>query len=78
MQHGCSMARTYTTVQGDTWDSIAYRLWGRETLMHLLLAANTDHADVLVFEPDVLLNVPDITVPARTMPLPPWMQGATA
>ena len=72
------MAKTYTTVQGDTWDSIAYRLWGRETLMHLLIDANPDSGDVLAFEPDVLLQVPDITVPVRTMSLPPWMQEATS
>ena len=75
MPHGCNMADTYTTLQGDTWDAIAYRLWKRETLMHLLIEANPDYGDVLVFGPDVVLTVPRITVPDRTMDLPPWMDG---
>ncbi len=70
-----SMAGTYTTVQGDTWDAIAYRLWQRETLMHLLLEANPDYGDLLVFGPDVKLSVPQIAVPAKIPDLPPWMNG---
>ena len=69
------MTKTYTTLQGDTWDAIAYRLWQRETMMHHLVAANPDHGDVLVFGPDVQLRVPDVTVPSRIPDLPPWMQG---
>lgn len=67
------MARTYTTLQGDTWDVIAYRLWKRETLMHHLVAANPDYCDVLVFGPNIVLTVPDIVVPDRKPDLPPWM-----
>ena len=67
------MAKPYTTLQGDTWDSIAYRLWGRETLMHHLVKANPDYCDVLVFGPNITLSVPDIVVPARKPDLPPWM-----
>ncbi len=69
------MADTYTTVQGDTWDAIAYRLWQREILMHRLLEANPDYGDLLVFGPDVKLAVPQIAVPAKTPDLPPWMNG---
>ena len=69
---------TYTTRQGDTWDVIAYRLWGRETLMRQLIEANPDYGDVLVFGPDVVLSVPQITVPDKTPDLPPWMKGGSA
>ena len=69
---------TYTTVQGDTWDVIAHRLWGRETLMDRLIKANPDYGDVLVFGPDVVLSVPQITVPAITPDLPPWMKGGAS
>ena len=71
------MADVYLTRQGDTWDVIAYRLWGRETLMQALIAANPDHGDVVVFGPDVPLTVPVLTVPARRPDLPPWMHGMT-
>ena len=46
---------SYTTTQGDTWDGIAFRLWGREHLMSALMRANPDHADVLMFPAGVVL-----------------------
>lgn len=55
------MARTYTTVQGDAWDYIAYKIWGDEKYMKQLIEANWRHLDVLVFPSGVVLNVPDLT-----------------
>lgn len=66
----------YTTIQGDTWDGIAFRLWGREHLMDALLQANPDHADVLVFPAGLTLAVPDVDLDATIQTvteLPPWM-----
>ncbi len=67
---------SYTTIQGDTWDAIAYRLWGREHLMDKLLAANPEHADVLLFPGGVELTVPEIDLSgsiSAVTELPPWM-----
>lgn len=69
------MAKTYTTSQGDTWDAVAYKLWGRECLLRHLLAANPEHLDVLVFPAGVILTVPDIVIPPQSFGLPPWMQS---
>lgn len=65
----------HTTIQGDTWDGIAFRLWGREHLMSALIQANPDHADVLMFPAGVVLNVPEVNVNAiqPITELPPWM-----
>lgn len=52
--------RTYTTVQGDTFDSIAYDMYGDERYMRLLAEANWPRLDTLVFSAGVVLNVPDI------------------
>lgn len=52
--------RTYTTIQGDTWDLISYNLYGDEKYMRYLIQANWDYADVLVFQAGVVLNVPDL------------------
>ena len=69
------MAAKYRTVQGDAWDSIAYKLWGKEHLMHILMAANPSHIDVLVFPAGVELSVPALpTVTTTVKDLPPWMQ----
>lgn len=65
-------ANTYTTHQGDAWDSIAFRLWGEERLAHKLMQANPQHMDVLLFPAGMLLQVPEITKPPKKMDLPPW------
>lgn len=68
---------SYTTIQGDTWDGIAFRLWGREHLMSALIQANPDHADVLMFPAGVVLNVPEVNVNAiqPITELPPWIRS---
>ena len=37
------MASTYTTIQGDTWDLIAYKLYGEEKYMKNLIEANEEY-----------------------------------
>lgn len=67
------MPDTYTTTQGDTWDSIAFKLWGHETLLAELVAANPEHVDVLVFPASVVLAVPKVAVPQQKLEFPPWI-----
>lgn len=64
--------RTYTTVQGDTWDLMAYNLYGSEKHMSILIRANWPLADILVFPSGVILNVPDRT-PDMPSNLPFWI-----
>lgn len=52
--------KTYTTVQGDCWDLVAFRLYGSEKYMKLLAEANMPLLDYLTFPPGTVLNVPDI------------------
>lgn len=62
---------TYYTVQGDTWDGIAFKLYGDENLMTLLLNANPEQAETVIFGAGVRLVVPD--KPEETADdLPPW------
>lgn len=63
---------TYTTTQGDAWDSIAYKLWSEERLAHLLMQANPQHMDVLIFPAGVTLAVPHAEKPQKIFSLPPW------
>lgn len=63
---------SYTTNQGETWDLIAYKLWGSEYLLPLLLEANPKHRHTLFFSGDVVLNVPDIDTAIYT-PRPAWL-----
>lgn len=69
------MARTYTTIQGDTWDLIAYKLYGAEKYMRYLIEANWEHIDVLRFSSGTVLTVPDL--PEETdEDAPFWRQDA--
>jgi len=66
------LASTYTTTQGDAWDSIAFRLWGDERLMIELIRANREHAGVVIFSAGVVLIVPDLPEVKPAASLPPW------
>ena len=68
--------REYVTIQGDTWDSIAFRAYqnvGGEKLTHALLDANTEHLGTVIFSAGVKLNIPEVYAPASKS-LPPWMR----
>ena len=54
------MTETYTTIQGDTWDLIAYKVYGAEKYMRYLIEANWEQIDVLRFSSGTVLNVPDL------------------
>lgn len=54
------MASTYKTVSGDTWDLIAYKLFGSEKYMRHLLEANVALVEVLRFDSGTEITVPDI------------------
>lgn len=54
------MAKTYTTIQGDTWDLIAWKLFGEEKQMKYLYEANWQFADTLVFSAGTVLTVPEL------------------
>ena len=51
---------TYTTIQGDTWDMIAYRLFGNEAYMEEMMMENLPYIDTLVFSSGTKIIVPDI------------------
>jgi hypothetical protein len=65
----------YETILGDEWDGIAHKVYGDrvkgEMLMHLLLAANHQHRETVIFGSGVVLDVPPSPV-GRISTLPPW------
>lgn len=65
------MLKTYTTIQGDMWDSVAYKVYGSEAGINALLEANQEYADAVVFTANVVLQVPDYTA-SESSSLPPW------
>lgn len=62
---------TYETIQGDTWDMIAYKVYTNESLMSSLIHANAQHASTVVFSAGIVLSIPP--APADLLAeLPPW------
>lgn len=66
--------RTYVTQSGDTWDLIAYRIYGNERCMSDLIEANIDLRNTVIFTADIKLRIPEISNPVPAV-LPPWKRG---
>jgi phage tail protein X len=66
-------SKTYQTIQGDTWDYIAYKTLGSEYLLPLLLEANQEHREIFIFPSNVTIKVPEMEK-ENTVQLPPWME----
>jgi phage tail protein X len=64
----------YVTSQGDTWDSIAYDLFGSEGYMGILMDANLDLLDVLVFSAGTVIQVPEEIPEEVDEDMPFWRQ----
>lgn len=63
---------TYTTVQGDTWDLIAYQKLGSTRYMDRLISANPEYIETLIFPAGVTLRLPELEKAAAADNLPPW------
>ena len=68
------MPSTYTTVQGDMWDMIAYKVYGNEKQMRELPRANERYRHMAVFPAGVTLTCPDAKSAGRNRFLPPWKE----
>lgn len=65
------MAKTYTTVQGDMWDSIAYQQLGNTAFTDDLMNANLRYRDFYIFPAGIVLTLPEISEEVSDS-LPPW------
>lgn len=68
------MSKTYTTIQGDMWDNIAYSQLGDVKYTDLLMNANTEYRKVYIFSAGIKLVIPDIETSVTGSSLPPWKQ----
>ncbi len=62
---------TYTTAQGDMWDSIAHKTLGDVGRTDKLMLANQEHLGTHIFPSGVVLTIPSITE-SLSDSLPPW------
>ena len=65
---------TVTTVQGDTWDTIAWRVYGSVLRTQELMEAreNIRLLDIEVFPAGVVVACPEVETPSAADNLPPW------
>ena len=67
------MSKTYTTVQGDMWDGIAFSQLGDAAYTDKLINLNRQYRDYYIFPAGITLTLPDPEV-ASSVTLPPWKQ----
>lgn len=65
------MADTYTTIQGDMWDSISYKLYGSEKYVGLLMKGNPALLDIFIFGAGTVLSVPELE-DEKESDMPSW------
>lgn len=53
------MPNTYTTISGQTWDQIAYEVYGDEYECGRLMDANRDKLEYFVFPDGIVLQLPE-------------------
>lgn len=65
---------TYTTKQGDMWDTIALEQYGSISDVDALMMANTKHIGTYIFPSGVVLEIPEIDSEEEVAnaTLPPW------
>lgn len=67
------MSHTTLTKTNETWDQIALRELGDERLMNLIMDANFKHQNVVFFDANTELIIPDIPyTELANQNLPPW------
>lgn len=65
--------KTYTTIQGDMWDKIAYTQLGDVAHTDKLMNANLQYREYYTFPAGIVLVLPDIPENISST-LPPWKQ----
>ena len=66
--------KTYTTIQGDMWDSIAHAVMGSVLYTDKLMWANQAYLDYYIFPAGIVLTIPDVPTDWNDASLPPWKQ----
>ncbi|EED9388554.1 phage tail protein [Salmonella enterica subsp. enterica] len=69
----------YVTVQGDAWDRIALKVYGDEYMAGLLMSANIEHRNTVLFSGNITLKVPPEPEKRETVNnLPPWRRNSVS
>lgn len=64
--------KTYRSVENDTWDLIAFKLFGDSKYTSQIIKINPDLAKIVLFPASILVKVPDIQ--ELEGDVPPWVK----
>ena len=69
--------KVYRTVSGDTWDLIAFKVYGSEGYFHDLIRSNLRLIDIAIFDANIPVIIPEIVDEENDNDerLPPWKRG---
>lgn len=69
------MSRTYTTIQGDMWDGIAYKALGSTDVTDQLMRCNTKYIGYFTFPAGIVLELPEVDDTVASSTAPPWRRS---
>ena len=69
------MSEYYRTIQGDTWDMIAKKVYGAEKYLDYLMSNNFPLLDHVIFPTGVEVHTPELSK-QYVKELPIWRKGA--
>lgn len=64
----------YKTIQGETWDSIAKKVYQSESYTSFLMKNNPDKLDYLIFPQGVELKIVELPQDDTTVSFPAWRE----
>ena len=64
--------RSYTCRAGESFDLLAGQAYGYETMADVIIAANPDLSDVLLFDGGEVIDLPIVERVESPDTLPPW------
>jgi len=65
-------AKIYLTPYYETWDEIAYKVYGNETFAARLRSYNKRQRKLWQLPPGTIIELPDVVLPAIVEDLPKW------
>lgn len=68
---------TYTTIQGDMWDSVSYKVFGDVAYTDRIMNLNHKYRNIYIFPAGIILELPEAEDKAAST-LPPWKQVSSS
>lgn len=68
------MTKTCTSIAGDMWDGISYRVYGSEAYTDKLMKYNPQYRSIVIFPAGLTIKIPEVHEEA-SLQLPPWKRG---